>query len=224
MFFQQLTDLSVKFSIQVRCMRLAVCSVQFVHEMVHKAEIMQIVDLFFLNGRVKDFGPDLFIVPADKVKLLGKIKQHSLVEADFFVPEGQDDMLFEVGVEQLFHVVSVELSVVAEGLEQARDFHHTNVVNVVLNFGCPEVNSVEAALVTLVVAPQGAKSNSTTHMFRAAGAVMLFKHLEHGWVVDLVHCHVVQDKGHLFEWQVVPRLVMAMVDVLKPTGVIDCAK
>ena len=155
---------------------------------------MQIVDLLFLDGCVKDFGPNLFIVPADKVELLGKIKQHSLVKADFLVPERQDDMLFEVGVEQLFHVVSVELSVVTEGLKQARDFHHANVVNVVLNFGRPEVNSVEAALVALVIGPQGAESNSATHVLRAAGAVMLFKHLEHGWVVDLVHCHVVQNE------------------------------
>lgn len=83
----------------------------------------------------------------------------------------------------------------------------------VLNFGRPEVNSVETALVALVVGPQSAKSDSTTHVLRAAGAVMLFKHLKHGWVVDIVHRHVVQNEGHLFEWQVVSGLVMAVVNV-----------
>ena len=117
---------------------------------------------------------------------------------DFLLPVGQDYVLFEVRVQELFHVVPVQLSILAESLEQARDLLDTHVLDVVLKHARPEVNSVQAPLVRLVVGPKGTKSQSATHVVLIDGAVVLFKVFEHRWVKDVCLDHVVEDVGHVF--------------------------
>lgn len=51
-----------------------------------QAEVVQVVDLLLRDSCVKDQGPHFLIVPLNVVKLLSKIKQGPLIEANLLLP------------------------------------------------------------------------------------------------------------------------------------------
>lgn len=110
-------------------------------------------------------------------------------------------------------MVSVELSVVAEGLKEPAHFKHTHVIDVVLKFRRPEVDPIQRALIALVVGPESAKRDPATHVLLGHSAVVCFELLENGGIVDSGDRHVVHDVGHLLEGHVVAASVVAVLDV-----------
>ncbi len=50
-------------------------------------------------------------------------------------------------------MISVELSVVTESLKKSGDFKHSNINDVVLELGGPEIDSVKRPLIALIVGP-----------------------------------------------------------------------
>ena len=87
-------------------------------------------------------------------------------------------MFLEMSVKKLSKVISVELSVISEGLEQSRHLLHSDIIDMVLQFACPKVNAIECALVRLIVGPKGAEGNSSAHMLRAGRIVKFLKVLK----------------------------------------------
>ena len=106
-------------------------------------------------------------------------------------------MLLEVRIQELSHVVSVQLSILSEGLKQAGYLLDAHVLNVILQLTRPEVHSIQAPLVGLVVSPERTKCQSASHVILAHRAVVLLKVFEHGGVEDVCLDHVVQNVRHV---------------------------
>lgn len=85
----------------------------------------------------------------------------------------------------------------------------------VLKFGGPEIDPIKRSLVALIVGPKSTKSDSTTHVLRAACAVVAFEAFKHAWIIDASLRHVIHNEGHLLERHVVFILVMTMIDQLQ---------
>lgn len=122
-------------------------------------------------------------------------------------------MLLEVSVEQLSDMISVQLSVITEGLKESADFKHTHIIDMVLQFCRPEIDPIKRALIALVVGPESTKSDPTAHVFARHGTILRLKLFENGGVVDSSDCHVVHDVGHLLQGQIIPITIVAVLDV-----------
>lgn len=54
---------------------MGVClGVQLDHKVVNQLEVMQVVNLFFLDSCLENLSPNLLIVPADIVELFGQVE------------------------------------------------------------------------------------------------------------------------------------------------------
>ena len=54
---------------------MGVClGVQLDHKVVNQLEVMQVVNLFFLDSCLENLRPNLLIVPADIVELFGQVE------------------------------------------------------------------------------------------------------------------------------------------------------
>ena len=68
-------------------------------------------------------------------------------------------------------------------------------------------------MVGLVVAPESSKSHPAIQFLLLSRSVVFFEVLKDRWVVDAVLDHVVENVGHSVKGQIVPLLVVAVVDV-----------
>jgi len=90
---------------------------------------------------------------------------------------------------------------------------NAHVSDVILQLGCPEVDTVHSAVITLIVSPEGAERIPAAHAFLVSRRVQFLELFVHGRVVDFSLSHVVDNEGHLVKWDIVALLVVAVIEV-----------
>jgi hypothetical protein len=75
---------------------------------------MSVIDFPLMDRRVYQFSPQLFVVVFNKMEFLGQTKQDALIVNDFGFPFIQK-YFFELGVYQVSHVWSVNVTIVSKG-------------------------------------------------------------------------------------------------------------